>query len=153
MWHPIFFFSFGAWWYDVFNLVERKYIGNERQMLQVLWTTCLSALQPKQHSSEMSACESQSFLSSRHYHTMYLCSKMFSWSSHFNRSHCSSCNKVALEAMWKSTNHVIIWFGGWDKDISSPSWFLQYCSGLATIFVWTQNEYDWCCIFFFCFPL
>ena len=37
-----------------------------------------------------------------------------------NRSLCSSCNKVALEAMWKSTNHVIIWFGGWDKDISSP---------------------------------
>ena len=37
-----------------------------------------------------------------------------------NRSLCSSCNKVALEAMWKSTNHVIIWFGGWDKNISSP---------------------------------
>jgi len=44
-----------------------------------------------------------------------------------NRSLCSSCNKVALEAMWKSTNHVII---GSDKDISSPCWFLQYCSGL-----------------------
>ena len=118
-------------------------------MLQVLWITCLYALQPKQHSREMSACESQSFLSSRHYHTVYLCSKMFSWSSRFNRSLCSSCNKVALEAMWKSTNHVLIWFCGWDKDISSPSWFLQYCSELATIFIWTQNEYDWCCIFSF----
>ena len=55
MWHPIFFFSFWAWWHDVFNLVERKYIGNERQMLQVLWITCLFALQPTQHSSEMPA--------------------------------------------------------------------------------------------------
>ena len=47
-----------------------------------------------------------------------------------NRSLCNSCNKVALEAMWKSTYHVIIWFCGWDKDISSRHWFLRYCGGL-----------------------
>ena len=72
-----------------------------------------------------------------------------------NRSLCSSCNKVALEAMWKSTNHVIIWFGGWDKDISSPHWFLQYCSGLQLPFSFEhfdQKEYDdWLRVFCFQF--